>query len=111
MPLRDALDRETSAPSWLIARARHELIRRPSTRTVSTALPAVATLFRTGQFKTLAKEIKERNPGIVQHDVSRQTVHGKRNRQPSGCPLGGIVERRFGCLKKAGLTMVTALLW
>jgi len=52
----------TSAPSWLIASARHELMRRAvDDDCARAALAAVATLFGSGQVQPFAKKIEKRD--------------------------------------------------
>src|SRR3984893_10323476 len=43
------------------------------------ALAAVAALLGPGQVEAFAKEIEERDPWVVQCDLPRHAVHGKRN--------------------------------
>jgi hypothetical protein len=44
------------------------------------ALSTVATLLGAGQVKPFAKKIEQRDPWIVQRNVSRCTIHGQRYR-------------------------------
>ena len=67
-----------SAPSWLTARARHELIRRPSTRTVHAPhWPRSHPFLVPVRSQTLAQQIEQRDARVFKLDVPPHTVNGE----------------------------------
>ena len=67
--VRHALDRQDSAPSRLTARARHELIRRPSTRTVQAPhWPRSQPFLVPVRSRRSRKQIEQRDARVVEHD-------------------------------------------
>ena len=70
---------KTSAPSWLTASARQELMRRPSTMTVHAPhWPRSQPFLVPGQVQPFAEKIEKRDARIIERDGSRDTVDGKR---------------------------------
>ena len=67
-----------SAPSWLTASARQELIRRPSTRTVQAPhWPRSQPFLVPVRCEALAQEVEQRDARVVELDVPPLTVDGE----------------------------------
>ena len=67
-----------SAPSWLTASARHELIRRPSTSTVQAPhWPRSHPFLVPVRCKALAQEVEQRDARVVEFDVPSHAVDGE----------------------------------
>ena len=83
-----------SAPSWLIASARQELIRRAVDQDgAGAALAAVASLLGSGQVEALAQEIEQRDARIVELDVLRHAVDGRVEEMSCSAPKLRWLER------------------